>query len=105
MVAAHTELHDDLTGLAYRKMITLPTSMIENSQEAYLFLSSISVADFDKTYADKMVRGHENAVAAFEKASENSRDTDIKNWATASLPSLRKHLDLAKECQKKCTNK
>lgn len=105
MEEAHTKSLDDLTGLAERKMITLPTSLNRNSQEAYIFLSGKSAADFDKAYSDKMVSGHENAITAFKKASLNATDGEIKNWAATSLPDLRRNLGFAKECQKKCAKK
>jgi hypothetical protein len=35
-----------------------------------------------------MVSGHKDAIATFEKASTDCKGTDIKNWATATLPEL-----------------
>jgi hypothetical protein len=35
-----------------------------------------------------MVSGHKDAIATFEKASTDCNETDIKNWATATLPEL-----------------
>jgi hypothetical protein len=38
----------------------------------------------------------------FEKASTDSVDPDIKMMATNKLPDLRKHLEMAEMCKKKC---
>lgn len=102
MEDAHTKSLNDLTALAKKKMITIPTSPTNNSQEAYKKLNEKSGNDFDKQYADMMVSGHKDAIAVFEKASTDCNDSDIKEWATAMLPNLRTHLDHAIDCQKKC---
>ena len=104
MEEVHTKSLNDLTALAKSKMITIPTSPIDNAHDTYKILNEISGTDFDKAYADMVVSGHKNAIAAFEKASTYSYDTDIKNWATATLPDLHTHLDHSIECQKKCNN-
>jgi putative membrane protein len=102
MEDAHTKSLNDLTALAKKKMITIPTSPTNNSQEAYKKLNEKSGNDFDKQYADMMVSGHKDAIVVFEKASTDCSDSDIKEWATAMLPNLRTHLDHAIDCQKKC---
>lgn len=102
MEDAHTKSLKDLTALAKSKLITIPTSPTDNAQDAYKKLNETSGNDFDKAYADMMVNEHKDAIGAFEKASTDSYDTDIKNWATVSLSDLRKHLDHSIDCQKKC---
>lgn len=102
MEDAHTKSLNDLRALATSKMITIPTSPTENAQEAYKKLNEKSGNDFDKAYADMMVSEHKDAIAAFEKASTDGNDSDIKNWATVSLPNLRTHLDQSIDCQEKC---
>src|SRR5688572_32420960 len=47
----------------------------------------------DKEYCDMMVKGHKEAINAFENAASNAYDADIKAWASSMLPSLRTHLD------------
>ena len=101
MEKSHTKALIDLTALAKSKMITIPTSPTDHAQDAYKTLNEKSGNDFDKAYADMMVSGHKDAIAAFEKASTDCNDTDIKNWATATLPDLRTHLDQSIDCQKK----
>jgi putative membrane protein len=102
MEDAHTKALNDLTALAKKKMITIPTSPTDNAQNDYKKLNDKSGINFDKEYADMMVSGHKDAIAVFEKASTDCSDSDIKEWATAMLPNLRAHLDHAIDCQKKC---
>ena len=102
MEDAHTKSLTDLTALAQTKMITIPTSPTDDAQDAYNKLNKKSGNDFDKAYADMMVSEHKDAISTFEKASTDGNDTDIRNWATASLPDLRAHLDHSIDCQEKC---
>lgn len=98
---AHTKSQRELTALAKRKSITIPTSPSDAAQDAYTKLDENSGNDFDIAYADKMVLRHKNAIDTFEKASNDSYDTDIKNWAIAALPDLRTHLNHSIDSQRK----
>jgi putative membrane protein len=104
MEDAHTKSLNDLTVLAKSKMIAIPTTPTEDSKEAFNKLNEKSGIDFDKAYSDLMVNEHKDVIAAFEKASTDANDLDVKNWATVSLPDLRKHLDESIACQEKCNN-
>lgn len=102
MEDAHTNSQRELAALAKRKMIAIPASTTDDAKEASVELSAKSGNDFDKAYADMMVSDHEDAIEAFEKATTECDDTDLNTWARTSLPNLRKHLDHAIDCQKKC---
>ena len=102
MEDSHTKSQRDLTALAKSKRITIPTSATNDTRDAYEDLNKKSGNDFDKAYADKMISRHEDAIETFEKASTDSYDTDIKDWAIATLPDLRTNLNHSIECQKKC---
>lgn len=102
MESAHSKSLNDLKALAKKKIITIPTSATDDAKDAYEKLSSKSGSDFDNKYCDMMVKGHKDAISVFEKASTESNDAEIKDWAASMLPELRKHLDHAITCQKKC---
>jgi putative membrane protein len=99
MESAHNKSLDDLTALAYRKNIAIPSAPTDNAQKDYLDLSAKTGNDFDKAYADLMVSKHDDAIDLFEKASADCNDTEIKNWASVSLPGLRTHLNHSKKSQ------
>jgi putative membrane protein len=103
MEDAHTKSLNDLTALAKSKMITIPSSSTDNAQDAYKELNEKSDNDFDKAYVDLMVSEHKDAIEAFEDASTDSNDSDIKNWATVSLPGLRSHLNHSVDLQNNLT--
>jgi putative membrane protein len=104
MEDAHTKSQRDLTALAISKNITIPTLTTNDAKDAYENLNEKSGTDFDKAYADKVVSKHKDVISDFEKASTDRNDTDIKNWAIASLPDMRRHLNHAIESQKKTDN-
>lgn len=99
MEDAHSKSLRDLTALAKSKMITIPTSLTDNTHDNYNILNEKSVNDFDKAYVDMIVSSHKNAIEVFEEASTDSYDTAIKSWATASLTDLRSNLDKAIDYQ------
>ena len=102
MEESHTKMLNDLTGLAKRENISIPTSPTEDGQEAYNKLNKKSDNEFAKEYSDMMVSHHKNAVQLFEKASNECSDSDIKAWAVSYIPTLKSHLEMAQECQKNC---
>ena len=101
MEDAHTKSQNDLTALAQRKSIIIPTSATDDTRDTYEDLNEKTGVDFDEAYADKMVNQHEDAIEIFETATTDSYDADIKNWAIATLPELRTNLNHSIECQKK----
>lgn len=102
MDSDQTRALSDLTELANKKMIVLPTMPSENMKRSYIELSSFSGKAFDKEFCKQMVQKHKNTIELFEKASVELMDPDIKAWATLLLPSLRVHLDNSIVCQNKC---
>jgi putative membrane protein len=101
----HSKSLSDVTALAQRKAITLPGAQTDKEKEAYAKLNEKSDKDFDKDYADMMVKGHKDAISLFEKAEKDCTDADIRAWATATLPVLRTHLEHAEMCQNELDKK
>lgn len=98
----HSKSLADLSELAKSKNITLPVSPTDDAKDAYKKLNDKSGNDFGKAYSAKVVKGHQDAIALFEKAANECTDPDIKAFAAASVPELKMHLDHAVTCQKKC---
>ena len=98
----HSKSLADLSELAKSKNITLPVSPTDDAKDAYKKLNDKSGNDFGKDYSDKVVKGHQDAIALFEKAANECTDPEIKAFAAASVPALKMHLDHAVTCQKKC---
>jgi putative membrane protein len=71
--------------------------MMKKHQEMVSQLSALSGAEFDRKYMEHMVKDHEKDVAAFERESTKGSDADLKAWAAKTLPTLREHLQMARD--------
>src|SRR5690606_17643661 len=98
MLADHGKADADLKVLAKSKDIQLPESMNKKQQGQLAELGKLKGSEFDKKYAQEIgVMAHEEAVALFTNASKNAADTDIKAFASKTLPVLQAHLEMAKQ--------
>jgi putative membrane protein len=73
----------------------MPPSQMEVKQQQNLaMLAAASGTDFDRKFAQVMVDSHQETIALFENASMEwgVPDGDLRNMATAKLPTLRTHL-------------
>lgn len=100
MVKDHTAAGDELKNLASQKNVTLPSTVSNDHQKKIDDLNKKSGHDFDKSYIDAMVDGHQSTVNDFEKASKNTKDADVKSWIDKTLPTLKMHLDSARAIKK-----
>jgi len=57
-------------------------------------------ADFDRAFIEHAVKDHRKDISKFEKASRDLNDTDLRAFATESLPTLRSHLAEAERIAK-----
>jgi putative membrane protein len=96
MVADHTRAGDELKSIAQKKMIALPSDLSEQDKGLFTRLSKLNGAAFDKAYMDAMVKDHEADVADFEKEARSGADSDLRHFASKTLPMLKQHLQLAK---------
>jgi len=104
MVTDHSKANDELSQLASRKGITLPTSLDAKHQAMKDKLSKLNGAAFDKAYMDSMVKDHRTDVAEFRKESTSGQDPDVKAFATKTLPTLEEHLSLAEQTASSANN-
>ena len=93
MVDDHTKANNDLKALASKKNIDVPAALTDDQTKDVDALSKKSGAEFDKAYVDMMVADHKKDISEFKDASGKLTDNDIKNFATATLPTLQKHLE------------
>jgi putative membrane protein len=47
-----------------------------------------------------MIAGHTEAIGVYTKESTDAKNADLKSYASATLPTLQKHLDSAKDLSK-----
>jgi putative membrane protein len=100
MVEDHSKANSELSQLLRGKGFRITDSLQEKHQKHISMLREKTGAAFDKAYVDHMVKDHEEDVKAFEKASKEAKDADIKAFATKTLPVLKMHLENIKRVQK-----
>ena len=100
MVADHTKAGNELKDVADKENFPLPTAMSAADRATYEKLSKLQGAEFDKAYADAMVRDHEKDVAEFDRESRTGENDGVKAFAARTLPTLKDHLRQAREMLK-----
>ena len=100
MVTDHSKAGDELKSLAIQSKITLPADVSKSDAETFGKLSKLSGAEFDKAYANEMVKDHEKDVAEFQKEAMSGNDPSLREFASKTLPTLQSHLQQAREMQR-----
>jgi putative membrane protein len=100
MVDDHSKANDQLKSLASQKSVTLPTDLNAKDKALKDRLSKLSGAQFDHAYMQAMVKDHKEDIAEFQKEANRGKDSDVKNWASQTLPTLQDHLKMAEQDSK-----
>ena len=97
MVRDHEKAAEDLRQAASAANVQLeatePDHDHKNLQED---LAKLTGRDFDKKYIDAMVDEHQEAVSELEKKADSS-NVQVHDWVAKTLPTVRQHLDRAKQ--------
>jgi putative membrane protein len=93
LVTDHTAVNDSLKALAESKKVMLSAIIEPSGAAAFQRLEKFFGEGFDREFLNHMQLSHRKSVAAFERASEDAKDTELKVWIEKTLPTLRVHLD------------
>jgi putative membrane protein len=96
----HMALNDQVKTLAGQKNITLPTVVSDEKKKDIEDLRAKTGTDFDKSFISTIIKAHESSIESFEKAINDTKDADVKSFADKTLPTLRSHLQAAKDVEK-----
>jgi len=92
MINDHTAANKELAKLASDKTVTIPNELGKKQQKQIDDLNQLSGTDFDKQYVKDQLDAHKDAVKLFQKEIDDGQDTDVKQFATRTLPTLQHHL-------------
>ena len=84
-----------LQRLAANKGVILPVQLDGKGREVLAELQKKASKDFDKRYAEATRGGHHQAIELFKETASESKDVDIRAFASSTLPALQHHLDMA----------
>lgn len=94
MIDDHSKANDQLAQIARAKGIDVPEQLDGKHREMLNQLSAQESPEaFAQRYHDMQLSAHEEAIKLFEQAAADAMDSDIKKFASDTLPTLRKHLD------------
>lgn len=100
MVTDHTKANAELKTLATEKNIAIPKEMSDKCQKTLADLRDDKKGkDFDKAYADQMVKDHKDVIDEFKKEAEKGSDSQLAAWAKSKIPALEHHLTMAQDMQ------
>ena len=92
MVDDHSKANKELSSVAASKNLQVPTAVTPQQEAALDKLRTKSGTAFDRAFVTQMERDHKNAVDLFQKAAAaKSLDTNLRDFAKTTLPTLRHH--------------
>jgi putative membrane protein len=104
MIQQHTQMLNELKGMAPSKQATIDSSANDVTKAALQNLSSAQGKDFDAKWTEQMLQLHENAAEEFKTMQTTTTDTTVKQWLTKTLPIIEQHRDMLAKKQPTQTN-
>jgi len=101
MITDHSSANTELNALAKQKNLEVSTEADLMSKAKAMVLKVRDGESFDAAYANSQVMAHEQVIELFTKQAESGEDADLKAFASAKLPTLKHHLEMAKALQTK----
>jgi putative membrane protein len=101
LVSDHTSDYQQLSDVAAKANLTVPKGLDDEHNKMIAPMGKLKGAAFDARYIHEMVAGHTKAISVYTKESTDAQNGDLKAYASATLPTLQKHLDGAKDLEKK----
>lgn len=97
MITDHTKANSDLQAIASRLGVTPPAQLDKEHATRLARLSKLTGPQFDKTYIQDQVAEHRKTVSLFEKEAKSGQNPDLKTFASNTLPTLQRHLQMAQD--------
>jgi putative membrane protein len=96
MVTDHGKANAELSAVAKRQGLSVPTEMNDEHQKLRARLTKLTGKDFDAAYMRAMVDDHQHDVAEF-RMEANEAKSEVDRWAAKVLPTLESHLSEARK--------
>jgi len=99
LITDHQKTTDELKALVQsgKVKVNLPTAMDKSHQSKLDKLKSQSGANFDKEFDDMQRSAHKDATSLFERYAKGGENSDLKAFASKTLPTLQHHLMMAED--------
>ena len=96
----HSKANDELKKIVSQKGVTVPSTADAKSKATIDKLAKLNGAAFDRAYMQDMVKDHSEDIAEFKREAESGDDSDVKAFASKTLPTLQDHLSMAQDIEK-----
>jgi putative membrane protein len=105
MTADHTRTANDIKAMVENGDVKadLPATLDPSSQAKLDKLRDARRRTFASEYDLMQVSAHKEAVSLFERYSRSGDNPKLKDWAGKTLPTLRRHLEMAEALRNKVT--
>lgn len=99
IVDDHTDANGKLRALAQAKQVVLPSAPTAEAQQSASAMKALDGSKFDQEWAAAMIKDHQKAVALFSTEVARTQDPEVRAFADTTLPTLKTHLELARQLQ------
>jgi len=105
MIKDHRATSNELKELVQSRKVPgeLPSSLDAEHQKKLEDIKKLSGRDLDRQYDRMQVEAHQQAVDLFTRYSTSGDNSELKTWATKTLPRLREHLAMAQKLDQAST--
>ena len=102
MIMDHTKTSMELKSMVQSGKVKadLPSSLDSIHQSKLDKLKGLNGEEFNKNYDEMQVDAHKDAVDLFGRYAKGGDNTDLKQWAATTIPTLQTHLKMAQELPK-----
>jgi putative membrane protein len=99
MIADHQKTSAELKAAIDSGKINavLPTQLDTTHQDMLTKLQGLSGTAFAQQYQKDQVSAHKDAVSLFTRYGKSGDNETLRQWASATLPTLQQHLDMAQK--------
>ena len=104
MIADHTKANEQLTSIATGLGVDLPKILDSQHERIRQELQTLHGKAFDDQYVHDMVEDHNKAVKLFQQEERSGHNTELKQFAQKTLPTLEEHQKMALELSHKLSD-
>jgi putative membrane protein len=93
----HEKANKQLKPIAQAHGVSINETLDSKDHSTLERFQKLSGTEFDKAYVTDMLKDHQKDIGKYQTAARTLQETDLKNYAQNTLPTLQKHLQHAKQ--------
>lgn len=101
MIEDHTKANEQLTSIVTGLGVDMPKTLDSEHERMREKLQPLHGKAFDDQYTHDMVEDHSKAVKLFQQEERSGHNTELKQFAQKTLPTLEEHQKMALELSRR----